>query len=119
MTNPNMKYGEGTLKADGDSFDMTEISYSLNGKVRTATDNGQGYTTQTKGGWVKGKIHLIPGMSIEKIKAMDDVTVVWDTDTGQTYTAAHAWLEGEPEVVTGGFEVQFNFKKANEVVTGA
>lgn len=58
MTNPNMKYGEGTLKADGDSFDMTEISYSLNGKVRTATDNGQGYTTQTKGGWVKGKSTL-------------------------------------------------------------
>lgn len=50
---------------------------------------------------------------------MDDVTVVWDTDTGQTYTAAHAWLEGEPEVVTGGFEVQFGYKKANEVVTGA
>lgn len=42
MTNPNKKYGEGTLKADGESFDMTEISYSLNGKVRTATDNGQG-----------------------------------------------------------------------------
>ena len=91
MTNPNKKYGEGTLKADGESFDMFEISYSLNGKVRTAIDN----------------------------KAMDDVTVVWDTDTGQTYTAAHAWLEGEPEVVTGGFEVQFGYKKANEVVTGA
>lgn len=49
---------------------------------------------------------------------MDDVTVVWDTDTGQTYTAAHAWLEGEPEVVTGGFEVQFGYRKAHETVTG-
>ena len=118
MTNPNKKYGEGTLKADGESFDMTEISYSLNGKVRTATDNGQGFTTQTKGGWIKRKIHINPVMTIEKIKAMDDVTVVWDTDTGQTYTAAHAWLEGEPEVVTGGFEVQFGYRKAHETVTG-
>lgn len=117
--NPNMKYGEGTLKADGENFDMTDISWSLNGKVRTAIDNGQGYTTQTKGGWVKGKIHLRPGLSIEKIKAMDDVTVVWDADTGQTYTAAHAWLEGEPEIVKDGFEVQFGYKKANEIVTGA
>lgn len=50
-------------------------------------------------------------MSIEKLKAMDDVTVVWDTDTGQTYTAAHAWQNGGIEVVSGGFEVQFNFKK--------
>lgn len=66
MTNPNMKYGEGTLKADGESFDMFEISYSLNGKVRTAIDNGQGFTTQTKGGWVKGKIHLIPACRLKK-----------------------------------------------------
>lgn len=117
--NPNMKYGEATLKADGESFDMTDISWSKDGKVRTAIDNGQGYTTQTKGGWVKGKIHLRPGLSVEKIKAMDDVTVVWDADTGQSYTAAHAWLEGEPEVVKDGFEVQFGYKKANEIVTGA
>lgn len=29
--NPNRKYGEGTLKADGETFGMTKISYSLNG----------------------------------------------------------------------------------------
>ena len=27
--NPNRKYGEGTLKADGETFGMTKISYSL------------------------------------------------------------------------------------------
>ena len=117
--NPNRKYGEGTLKADGETFGMTKISYSLNGPERSETDNGQGYETKTKGGHVKGTVELCPGMSIEKLKAMDDVTVVWDTDTGQTYTAAHAWQNGGIEVFSGGFEVQFNFKKANEVVTGA
>lgn len=117
--NPNMKYGEGTLKADGDSFEMSEISWTKDGKVRTEIDNAQGFTTQTKGGKVKGKVHLRPGMSIEKLKAMDDVTLVWTADTGQTYTAAHAWQEGEIEVVTGGFEVTFGFKNSHEMVTGA
>ena len=84
--NPNRKYGEGTLKADGETFGMTKISYSLNGPERSETDNGQGYETKTKGGHVKGTVELCPGMSIEKLKAMDDVTVVWDTYTGQTYT---------------------------------
>ncbi len=117
--NPNMKYGEATLKADGDSFEMFDVSWSKDGKVRSAIDNGQGFTTQTKGGWVKGKVHLRPGLSIERLKAMDDVTLVWGADTGQTYTAAHAWQEGEIEVVKDGFEVQFNYKKCHEMLTGA
>ena len=67
--NPNRKYGEGTLKADGETFGMTKISYSLNGPERSETDNGQGYETKTKGGHVKGTVELCPGMSIEKLKA--------------------------------------------------
>lgn len=117
-TNPYQKYGEGTIKADGQAWDATEIGYSLSGVVRNKTDNGQGFTHKTQGGYVKFKVELAPGMSVDKLKAMGDVTVVWTTDTKQTYTAAHAWQEGEIEVVKDGFEVMFCYKKHQEIVNG-
>lgn len=118
MGNPYKKYGEGTIKADGKTFEFSDVTYSLSGKILNKTDNGRGFTHKTQGGWVKGKVELAPGMSVDKLMGMDDVTVVWTTDTGQTYTAAHAWVEGEIEVVKDGFEVQFNYRKHQEIING-
>lgn len=117
-TNPYQKFGEGSIKTDAKSWDATELSYSLSGVIRNKTDNGQGFSHKTQGGWVKFKIELSAGLSIDELMAMDDVTVVWTTDTGQNYTAAHAWQDGEIEVVAGGFEVTFCFKKHQEIING-
>lgn len=117
-TNPYQKFGEGSIKTDAKSWDATELSYSLSGVIRNRTDNGQGFSHKTQGGWVKFKIELSAGLSIDELMAMDDVTVVWTTDTGQNYTAAHAWQDGEIEVVAGGFEVTFCFKKHQEIING-
>lgn len=133
MTNPNKKYGEGTLKADGESFDMTEISYSLNGKVRTATDNGQGFTTQTKGGWVmpdgrSAQVKIEDGWHISKSEEADDKYELdfsfkkIDSDKASVGKGFYFTKQKAADIVSqlvSGYPVEFVNQSVNDVVLPA
>lgn len=117
--NPYNSFGEAEVFVDGKSHRMPQITYKMPGKINNSVDNGQGFTKQSIGGYIKGSIRLMPGMSVEQLKNQDDVTVHFTTDTGQAYTASHAWVEGAIDVTGGeGFEVTFAFKKCTEVTNG-
>ncbi len=118
VENPNMKFGEAEVKTDGAVRRLVDVKYKMGGLTRKSLDNGMGFVHTRSDGTLSGKMYLSAGESIEEIRALGDVTLVWSLDTGQVYTAAHAWLEGDPEPSSDGFDVEFRFKNATEVTNG-
>ena len=48
--NPYRKYGgEAEVKTDGKVLEMENVTYQLNGIVKTGIDNGRGFTSKAKG----------------------------------------------------------------------
>lgn len=116
--NPNFKFKEAVVKADGKAYKLYNISYKCAAKTRTNIEDRQGFTQKQTGGFVKGKYYLSPGESIEELQNINDATVVWQNDTGQVYTAPHAWQEGDIEVSGDGFDIEFCFATSSELVNG-
>ncbi len=117
--NPYQSYGEAEVTIDGTLYRLQNVTIKLPGKINNSVDNGRGFAKQTVGGHVKGTMRLMPGDSVEKLRALDDVTVYAKLDTGHAYTASHAWIDGDPEITNGeGFEVTFAFNQCTEVLNG-
>ena len=116
--NPHQRYGRCTVKADGDNLELNDISYKLNGVKREDIQEGRNFTETDAGGYVKGKVYLKRGQSVKSMGEMDDVTLVWENDTGQTYMAAHAWVIEPPEIIKDGSELEFHFAEAEEMTNG-
>lgn len=117
-SNPNFKFKEAIVKADGKAFKLYNITFKLASKTRTNIEDRQGFTQKQTGGYVKGKYYLSPGESIEEIQSINDATLVWQADTGQVYTAPHAWQEGDIEPTGDGFDIEFDFTSSSELVNG-
>ncbi len=116
---PYQKFGEAEdVSVDGEAVDLREATFATSGYVNTSLDDTSGYTRRKEGGFLKGKMYLSAGMSASGWQGKRDFTLFWKADTGQTYTAAHAWVEGKPEVSKDGFDIEFRFNKCSEVTNG-
>ena len=116
--NPNQRFGSATIKADGGNTGLKDVSFVLPGVRRDDLEEGKAFSETEVGGWAKGKINLQSGQSVKSINEMDDVTLIINADTSQTYVCPHAWCTNPLEVSKDGAEAEFKFAEAEEMVNG-
>ena len=96
MANPNMLWGQTTITIDGAQL-LTEgkSSIEVGGIVRSAVeaDNQAGFFTEkTVPSKVECTVLVAAGTSIAALQAIDNATIVFECDTGQTYVVNNAWV---------------------------
>ena len=96
MANPNKLWGQTTITVDGDQL-LTEgkSSIEVGGAVRTSVeaDNQAGFfTTATKPSKVECTVLVGAGTSLVALQAIENATIVFECDTGQTYIISNAWV---------------------------
>jgi len=122
MSNPNRKLGRVTIKVDGqniESFPDAEIY--TGGPKRENKENGNhpGHWAESlEGGNVKCTINWGVGNSTQAMKGWDDVTLVCELDTGQTYIGNHFVLEAIPPITTDKVELNFFGPEMEEMKVG-
>ena len=110
------------VKADGKKLRIlpgAEIDMGgVNRKAVVGDGVVHGFSEETRPSELKCEISLAPGDSLAEINAIVYATLRFETDTGQTYQIAHAFLT-EPAVVTGGeggkIPLTFNGDPAEEI----
>lgn len=112
MANPNQVTGRVFIMVDGVRLASKEgAKLNLGGVSRTgvAGDSGvHGFSEKTEIPFVECAISHKGDTDLEAIAAFNDETVIFQTDTGQTYTLRNAWLAKPPELTKG--EVQLHFE---------
>lgn len=115
MVNPYKYLGKATVKADGKEFKMSDVEFVPSGIVREDILEGRGFSEKEQGGYVKGKLNVNGDTDPEAINAMDDCTIVVDTDIGRSWSCPHAWHE-QPEAITkDGMDITFKFAKSERI----
>lgn len=107
-------FGKAEVKVDGQALFVDESSKLMTGGVKRNTVKGDsvyGYAEETMEASVELNVFIGANTDIDAINAMDDVTVMFKCDTGQTYALAHAWLESpvEPAAATSGGKTPLKF----------
>lgn len=115
-------FGKAEVKVDGQTLYTDENSKLTTGGKKRNTVKGNrvyGFAEETMEASVELNIFIDANTDIDAINAMDDVTVMFKCDTGQTYVLAHAWVESplEPAAATSGGKtpVKFVAPKAERV----
>ncbi|PCJ57849.1 MAG: hypothetical protein COA65_08885 [Rhodospirillaceae bacterium] len=108
------KLGKVTIKANGEvieSYPGAEIG--IGGIVRNDKDNGHhpGHFSETqKAGHVKAQFDIGPTTSLRTLEAMEDVTLICELDTGQSYVGNHFYVVEVPDFTDGSdskVEIEF------------
>ncbi|MBR1777864.1 MAG: phage tail tube protein [Alphaproteobacteria bacterium] len=115
MGNPHRYYGKATVKADGQAYEMKDVEFTPSGIKREDVLDGKGFSETEQGGSVKGKLMLKEGTDPDAINKMDDVTIVFEADTGQAFSCAHAWHTEPQGITTDGMDVEFHFPKSEKI----
>ncbi len=113
MGNPNKLWGQTTITADGAQLPTEgKSSIEVGGPVRTAVeaDNKAGFfTTATKPSKVECTVLIGAGTSLVALQAIENATIVFECDTGQTYIISNAYVadavsgsEGKAKVTLQG-----------------
>ncbi len=115
MGNPNRYYGKGKIKADGKEYEIIDVEFTPSGIKREDVNNGKGFSEAEQGGSAKGKMLIKEGTDPDAINKMDDVTLVFEADTGQAFSCPHAWHTEPQGITTDGMDVEFHFAKSEKI----
>ena len=121
MPNPNKKLGKAILKINGNALPTKEGAKLRPGGVsRTSMSDtiGHGFNEQDVPGHLECTVDFKADTSLAEIQAMDDVTVSFECDTGQSYVGANWWVTDALEVTSGsssGFSLVLEGPPAEEV----
>lgn len=113
-------FGRATVTINGQTFNSKPgASFDPGGVTRSTetTDQRSGYTEALRPAVVKLEIPLESGISVPSMNDMDNVTVQFSADTGQTYVLSNAWRVEALEVTggSGGMSLEFHADKSVEV----
>ena len=104
--------GKVTIRADGQAFkSYPGASIDFGGVERTPKvgHDIHGFSETPKEGTVEFEMDLAPSTSLAAIAAMDDVTMVAESDTGQMYVGRNWWC-AEPPTFTDGSDSKVKCK---------
>lgn len=97
--------GKAYIRVDGKLLEtMAGAKLDLGGETReTVVGNNAvlGHTGKPKQAKLECEIAVGQGVSLDELRKVEDATVTFEADTGQTYTLKNAWLV-EPPVLTDG-----------------
>lgn len=74
-------------------------------------DSVHGYQEKLTAPSVDCTISHTADTSLKELQAMTDTTLLFETDSGKTFTLSHAWLANPPELSKG--EVKLKFEATN------
>jgi predicted transcriptional regulator len=80
-------------------------------EAQVGDDSVHGYSEKLTAPSVDCSTSHTADTSLKELQAITDATLVFETDTGKTYTLSHAWLSGQPELSKG--EVKLKFEAMN------
>jgi hypothetical protein len=116
-------FGRATLKMDGAAVETEKgASLALGGETRTTRKSSNrvvGYSAEPVEARVECKVLLQDGVTLETFRQATAVTLSFETDTGQQYVVANAWLVEPPKVTDGeggGVDLIFEGPPAEEVI---
>lgn len=96
MANPNQVVGQARIKVDGDTLDTDgESTLELGGPIREAQrgDYQAGaFSEKTAESKLTTKILVKRGTSLTALSAIDNATVTFQADTGQTFIIRNAYV---------------------------
>lgn len=106
--------GRITVKVDGDIL-LNKSGWTLNtGGVNrnpiTGDTGVHGYAEETVAPSISGNISHTDQVDLMTLAAITDATVLFETDTGQSYVMRDAWLENPPELTAGEGETALTFR---------
>ena len=97
-------FGQATVKVDGEVLLIDRDAALDIGGVKRNTIKGttvHGYAEEATEATVEVKATVTGDTDLQQWADIANATIVFEMDTGQTYSLAHAWLT-EPPKVTGG-----------------
>lgn len=92
------KLGKATIKVNGKALESYPgATCDIGGVTRTARVGHavHGYSEQDRQGSIECEIDLDANTSLAELQAIDDATVLFETDVGKTYVGNHWWCTGE------------------------
>lgn len=106
--------GKAYIKANGELLrSETGAKIDLGGVNRNVVKGAagvHGFAEETMESTVECTIALATGDTLEKFRAMKDVTITFECDTGQVYVVRNAWLAVPPVLTEGqGGQVPLKF----------
>ncbi|ECR7610286.1 phage tail protein [Salmonella enterica] len=112
MADSNQLMGRALIRANGQELP------TLDGATMTPSSDARevvkgyrvlGFQVSPQEAHLECKIQQTPdGVSVDDINAMDNVTITFEADTGETWTIANAWSDGKSQVTDKG-EISANF----------
>ncbi|EHK1092688.1 phage tail tube protein [Salmonella enterica subsp. enterica serovar Poona] len=112
MADSSQLMGRALIRANGQELP------SLDGATMTPSSDARevlkgyrvlGFQVSPQEAHLECKIQQTPGgVSVDDINAMDNVTVTFEADTGETWTIANAWSDGKSSLTDKG-EIAANF----------
>lgn len=107
-------FGRASIKVDGKLLDsMKGATLDMGGTKRTAKVTSKrvaGFTEETMQSKVECAIPLTAGVSLSDLQKVSDATINFETDSGQRYTVAHAFLTDPPTTGDSDGEVKLVFE---------
>lgn len=106
MANKNQVLGQARIKADGETLDTKPgASLELGGPVRTAQRgdyNAGGFSEEETESKLTCTVMIKRGTKVTALRAIDNATVTFQADTGQTYIIRNAYVADVITVTAGG-----------------
>lgn len=111
--NPNQVMGRALIRVNGAEIPTLDGSTLTPSSIPREVKKGYrvlGFAyTDPQEAMVECKIQQTQsGPSVDDINAMDNVTVTFQSDTGETWTLVNAWSDGKAKVTDKG-EIDANF----------
>lgn len=90
---------------------------NIGGESREAVvgdDSVHGFTAKLNAPSVDCAISHTADTSLKELQAITDTTLLFETDTGKTYTLSHAWVSNPPELSKGEVKLKFEAVSCEE-----
>lgn len=108
------RLGKAYIKIDGDLLETNSgAKIDLGGTVRTSVvgnNSVHGFSESIKESSLECEISVGPETSLDALRNIEDATITFEADTGQTWIIRNAWLTEPPAVGDGeGGKVALKF----------
>lgn len=111
---PSILFGKAKVTADGQEMLVNDKSKLTLAGVKRHTVKGPrvyGFAEEVCEAMVDMTVFVDPNTDLDQINGMNDVTILFQADTGQSYVLPHAWLVDQvaAESATSGGTVPLKF----------
>ena len=121
MANPNKVWGQARVRVNGRELTLEpKSSLELGGIARESVEadfKAGFFTEKSVPSKLECSVIITPGLSLAELNAIDDATVTFEGDTGQTYVVNHAYVSDNVAINDGKAKLVLMGPPAEEVIS--